>query len=142
MIQAATLVIQTGICSLQSVFKQIFPSVTYHTVNTKRRLLQMPLVSIQVRCLSATKQAEVVLTELINGIDYLKVLHFLNAFAFQSNTSEPSLSKAELHQLLILAQSDRERELVKYTAFRTSGLSKSGARNRFGFENNYVLPNY
>lgn len=58
MIKAANLVLDSGICSLQSVFKEIFPNVTYHTGNAKRRLLQMPLVTVQVQDLS-TNRAEV-----------------------------------------------------------------------------------
>ena len=78
MIQAATSVLDAGICSLQQVFKSCFPSVTYHTVNAKRRLLQMPLVAIQIE---SEKCTEVVLTELVEGIDYLKLVHFLNGYA-------------------------------------------------------------
>ena len=37
--------------------------------------------------------------------------------------------------MLTLAQSDRERELVKYTAFKTSGLTASAAGHRYGFDN-------
>ena len=36
---------------------------------------------------------------------------------------------------MTLAQSDRERELVRYTAFKTSGLTASAARRRYGFDN-------
>ena len=49
-------------------------------------------------------------------------------------SSVPSLSKPELNKLLGLAQNDRERELVKYTAFRASGLSKTSARKHYGFQ--------
>ena len=55
--------------------------------------------------------------------------------ATKKKTSTPSLTKVELNQLLVLAQSDREKELVRYTAFRASGLSLSSARRHFGFDN-------
>lgn len=57
-----------------------------------------------------------------------------NDFLVLVLTKRPSLSKPELNELLLLAQSDRERELVRYTAFRASGLSKSGARRQYGFQ--------
>ena len=69
----------------------------------------------------------------ISSVDYLKCGHFLNACASKKSTLTPSMSKAELKELLFhLAQSDKKRELVRYTA---SGLTKTGARKHFGFEN-------
>ena len=37
--------------------------------------------------------------------------------------------------LLRLAQSDRERECIKYAVCKTSGISATGARRLYGFEN-------
>ena len=132
MVKAARCVLTSGVCSLQSVFTKVFPSVTYHTLNAKRRLLQMPLVAIQVWNRN-TKKPEVQLIELVQGVNYLKVFHLLNGLCTKS--PQPSLSKSELNQLLLLAQSDRERELIKCTAFRASGLSTTAARKQFGFQN-------
>ena len=50
-------------------------------------------------------------------------------------TSSQTLSKSKLQNLLTLAQSDRERELVRYTAFKISGLTASAARRQYGFDN-------
>ena len=50
------------------------------------------------------------------------------------STPTPSLSKAELKELL-LAQSDKEQELVWFTAFRASGLTRTGAHKYYGFQN-------
>ncbi len=134
MIKAARLVMESSVCCLQSVFQKSFPSITYHTLNAKRRLLQMPLVAIQVWNAN-TKRPEVQLVELVEGVDYLKVLHLLNGLSTKQKTPEPSLSKTQLNQLLLMAQSDREKELVKCTAFRASGLSITAARNHYGFQN-------
>ena len=43
------------------------------------------------------------------------------------------MTKDHLGQLLALAQSDRERECIKYAVFKTSGLSASAARKFYGF---------
>ena len=131
MLKAAAIVLKAGICTLQS---ETFPRVTYHAGNAKRRLLQMPLVANKVKNLT-TQRSEIHVTELIKGVDYLKFSHFLNASATSRENSKPTFSKADLKQLLILAQSDRERELIKYTTLKASGLSKSTARKRFGFQN-------
>ena len=126
MIKAANLVIEAGVCSLHSVFTAAFPSVTYHMMNAKRKLLQMPLVAFQ-------GNKEVFLMELVEGVDYLKVVHFINA-CMVSNTGSKSMSKLELNKLLLLARTDREKELVKHATFRASGLTKSSARAHFGLE--------
>ena len=126
MIKVANLVIEAGVCSLHSVFKAAFPSVTYHTMNAKRKLLQMPLVAFQ-------GNKEVFLMELVEGVDYLKVVHFINA-CMVSNTGSKSMSKLELNKLLLLARTDREKGLVKHTTFRASGLTKSSARAHLGLE--------
>ena len=134
MIKAAEVIQEVGICTLSSVFKTVFPEVTYHTPYAKRRLLQMPVVAIRIQEPSSGR-AEIHIMELISGVDYLKLSHFLNACANKKSTPTPSMSKAELKELLHLAQSDKERELVRYTAFRASGLTKTGAQKHFGFQN-------
>lgn len=49
MIEAASLVLESGIVLLSHVFKSVFPDVTYHSVNAKRRLLQMPVVCLNIQ---------------------------------------------------------------------------------------------
>ncbi len=126
MIKAAEIILEVGICTLSSVFRTVFPDVTYHTPYAKRRLLQMPIVAIRIQEPSSGR-AEIHIMELISGVDYLKLGHFLNACAKKKSTPTPSMSKAELKELLHLAQSDKERELVRYTAFKASRLTKTGA---------------
>ena len=126
LIKAATLVLEAGVCSLHSVFKAAFPFVTYHTLNAKRKLLQMPLVAFQ-------GNKEIFLMELVEGVDYLKVVHFINAcIDHNNNTGSRLMSKLDLKRLLLLARTDRERELVKHATFCASGLTKSTARAHFG----------
>ena len=43
------------------------------------------------------------------------------------------MTKDHLGQLLSLAQTDRERECIKYAVFKTSGLSASAAWKFYGF---------
>ena len=48
MIQVAEMILREGIITLSSVFKAIFPNVTYHSHNAKSRLLAMPVVAIRL----------------------------------------------------------------------------------------------
>lgn len=63
MLQVAAEVIEQGIVSLSETFKRNFPNITYHSRNAKRRLLQMPLVSILIR-------GELFLIEKISSFNY------------------------------------------------------------------------
>lgn len=51
-------------------------------------------------------------------------------------TKEPSrgVEKSEVKALLGLAQSDREKEVIRYSVFKASGLTPTAARKQFGFE--------
>lgn len=71
--------------------------------------------------------------ELIPGVDYEKLVNIFESAT--STTSSQTISKSELQNLLTLAQSDREKELVRYTAFKASGLTASAARRQYGFDN-------
>lgn len=133
MIKAANIIIEKGICTLPYVFREVFPEVTYNTHNAKRRLLQLPVVALRIREASSRK-AEVNLMEVVRGVDYVKFQRVLGTQASREASSSPALTKNELRQLS-LAQSDRERELVCYTAFRASGLSATGARRHYGLDN-------
>ena len=44
------------------------------------------------------------------------------------------MEKSEVKALLGLAQSDHERELIRYSVFKSSGLTPTTARKQFGFE--------
>ena len=71
---AVNVTLEEGIVTLKHVFTTISPSITYHTINAKRRLLQMPLVAI---CLQYSK--ELYLMEKVDGLDYEKLVKFLNS---------------------------------------------------------------
>ena len=52
-----------------------------------------------------------------------------------TTTTEPSLSKEELQQVLLLAQNNRERSLIKHVAYKGSSLSQRAASQQFGISN-------
>ena len=58
----------------------------------------------------------------------------MNACASYQSTTIPKLSKCELKQLLSIAHSDQEREVIRYTAVKASRLSATAARKYYGFE--------
>ena len=59
----------------------------------------------------------------------------LTMCASKHTSPNSALIKDDLKQIPLLAQSDREREIVQYVAFRILGLSASGVRRHFGLDN-------
>lgn len=94
----------------------------------------MPLAAMCFGDPSSGK-SEVYVTELITGVDYVKLRHFITMYISNSKTPTLSITEDHLRQVLSLAQNDRERELIKYTAFRASGLTQTSATRCLGIHN-------
>ena len=75
------------------------------------------------------------LVEHVEGVDYCHFAQFLEAiFKSRTPSQHVGLDKKKVKALLGLACSDREKELIRYSIFKSSGLTASGARRCFGFE--------
>ena len=57
----------------------------------------------------------------------------LNVEGGVANAS-PSISKSELNAVMTLPQSDQERQLIRYSVFKASGMTYTGARKRFNIK--------
>ena len=126
MIQAAEMILREGIITLSSVFKAIFPNVTYHSHNAKSRLLAMPVVAMRL-------MGELYVMEKNDNLDYPALLAFLNTKLSQSK-AQRGFSKHELKQLLSIAQSEREKECIRYAVYKAPSITPSQARRQFGLE--------
>ena len=87
------------------------------------RFLQMPLVAVRMGTPSSGTSAWYVL-EHVEGVNLAHLLHLL----LSAKSLTKSIDRREIRAILSLAQSDRERELIRYTAFRASGLSATAAK--------------
>ena len=123
MVKAANL-IHFGFYPLSCVFRSCFPGVTYSSATAKCKLLKMPLAAITLGSPSSGT-SEVYLMEAVQGVDYLKLIEFLESK--MSKGMMPGLTKQQVKDLLCFAQSDRERETLRYTVCHASGLTSSGA---------------
>ena len=72
--------------------------------------------------------------EFVKDLDYEKVIGFLNR-EFAKSSERKMLSKADLNGILKLAQSDRERETIRYAVYKASGITPNQAQKHFGFDN-------
>lgn len=133
MINAAEMVLNDGVVSLSLLFKASFPNVTYHSVNAKRRLLQMPLVIFRVKK-SEKRQSELFVMEKAEGFNYQGLISFLNKSLSQKSRPQ-GITREEIKQLLKITQSDRERECIRYAVYKASGATPTEARRLYGFDN-------
>lgn len=105
----------------------MFPTVSYHSLNAKRRLLQMPSVCIRIH-------GDLFLMEKISGLDYTTFASFLEGRELKRHQG---ITKEGLRDLLILDKNDRERECIRYAVYKASGVTQTKARQQFGLENMY-----
>ena len=94
----------------------------------------MPTIAVQVSS-AASGHAEVKIMECHPGIVPRMIVLYLNSYSRRSSAARPSMSKGELKELLSFTQSQRECEIVAYTAFKASDLSATAARRHFGLQN-------
>ena len=116
---------------MAEVFRSAFHSVTYHSLNAKRCLLQMPLVAFRVRNAN-NGNSELFLMEKIDGVDYKT----LGCFLTQCTTKplKQTMTKEELKQLFKLTENERERELICYSIYKASGSTPTEIRRTLGFD--------
>lgn len=127
LINVALTVLNDGICSLSGVFKHNFPTVTYHSFNAKRRLLQMPIVIFPVCC-------QLYVMEKVEGLSYIHLSKFLTS-KLTINQAKQGMTKEDLKKLLLIASNDKERECIKYAVYKSSGITPTQARLKYGLGN-------
>ena len=119
----AEMVMNDCIVPVSKAFRIAFPQVTYHQKNAKRRLLQMPVIILRI-------QGTLFLMEKKDVFDYTGLAKYLN-IAEPHNVK--GITKEEVKRLMLLTQSDRERELVRYIVHKASGGTQKKTATRFGF---------
>ena len=88
MIQATNMVLKEGIVKLSTIFRAVFPNVSYCSSNAKSRLLRIPLVAIFIN-------KEQYVMEKIDGFNYMSLITFLESDAVKSSR-ELGMHKNEL----------------------------------------------
>ena len=137
MLNIAKSVATNGYCQLATGYRSAFPLQAYKPDIARQRLLQMPLACIRLGDLRKGTSCWY-LVEYVQGVDYVKFACFANALQTTRQSRSLTIDKAHVKALLGLARSDRERELIRYSVFKSSGLSATAARKTFGFESMHV----
>jgi hypothetical protein len=135
MIRVAKTVSGEGFLKLKTAFEMVSPNVTYTALHARRKLLQMPLVSIGV---GERKKGtySVFLVEKQSAVHYTIFQSLLNNWmSCQNKKCSNSLGKETVNDLLKLAESNGERERLKYAIVKAAGISHSQAKSVYGFDN-------
>ena len=123
-----------GIILMSKLFRTVFPCVTYNSVHSKRRLLQMPLAAVRLGSLQGT-QSEIYIMEKVSGFNYINFAKFLRSNLEIHSHKQSKMTKEDLQRLLLISQTDRERKCIRYAVFKASGITPSAARRLYGFDN-------
>ena len=133
LMKVANDILAEGFVKLSSAFRSAFPDVKYHIVNAKCKLLKMPVASLRIGDPNSGASC-VYLLELQDNVDYKQVLNLLNQYHSEKSSQDLPFSKTDLKAVLSLATSDKERELIRYTACRVSGLTATAAEKHYGIQ--------
>ena len=134
LLSIAAQILEDGFCMLSEGFKVAFPNQVYKSDIALQRLLQMPLAAIRIGTPNSGKAAWF-LIEYVESVNYVNFARFSESvFNLKKTTTAVGIDKDKIKALLGLATSDRERELIRFSVFKASGLTQTGARKQLGFE--------
>ena len=126
---------QEGYITLKRAFEMCSPGVTYTSYHAKRKLLQMPFTAVGIGS-KTTGTYCIYLVEKQMGTNYAVFQSLLNEVIEKTGGSRASfVTKEEMKNLLTLAESDAEKERIKYAVVKSAGISAEKAQKVFGFHN-------
>lgn len=109
-----------------------FPVQKYKSDIALQSLLKMPLAAIRVGTPESGRSVWF-LIDYVEGVNYVNVAHFAQTL-FNNQSPTIGLNEDSVKSLLGLARSDRERELIRYSVMKSSGITATRARRQFGFD--------
>lgn len=127
------LILEQGHLNLSSAFAMLTPTKRYTSEYARSLLLQMPLVSIRIGNPKKGHSFSI-LIEKFSGTDYSKIGSILNSLVNTIPLKETSLEKSMVKALLSIAQSDHERNCIRYAIYKASGMSQTAIQHKYGFE--------
>lgn len=134
-IKVAKHVKQEGYITLKSAFEMCSPGVSYTSSHAKRKLLQMPFAAVGIGSKNAGSY-RIYLVEKQMCTNYAVFQALLNEVVGKTVGSRVSfVTKEEMKSLLTLAESEAEKEHLKYAVVKSAGMSADKAQKMFGFHN-------
>ena len=132
MLNVASGILNQGFMTLKSAMTISSPHVRQYKASlARRKLLQMPLACIGVGNVSQGSYC-MYLVEKQSQVDYSIFQTLLEKAAIKPGAKELSISKEEMSNLLYLAETESQRELLKYAVVKAAGLSNTKAKHFYG----------
>ena len=136
LLKVGNAILEKGYCTLSEAFRLASPNVMYTAERARRKLLQMPLAAL---CIGDPQKGRSfsILMEMFPGVDYSRMGLLLNGLTLDQAacTHTSMLEKPVVKMLLGIAQSDRERTCMRYAIYKSSGMTPTGVRHKYGFSN-------
>lgn len=135
LIRVAQHIKEKGFILLKQAFEMCSPGVSYTSSHARRKLLHIPLAAIGLGCKSAGTYC-LYLVEKQASVNHAVLQTLLNK-VMQSNRKKKGtvVSRDEMRSLLNLAESESEKERLKYMVVRSAGMSADKAQKIYGFHN-------
>ena len=96
----------------------------------KGNLIQMPIVLFPV-C------GQLYIMEKVQGLSYSHLSKFLTS-RLTIKKAKKGMTKDDLKKLLLITSSEKERECIKYAVYKSSGVTPTRARLRYGLDDMHV----
>lgn len=119
--------------TLADAFKLCSPNVKYKSFHARRKLLQMPLAVVGVGSLEQGTFCLYLLKKQQPANLYV-IQSLMNETTKQKETQQ-GINKEDVKKLLNLAESESERERLKYAVVKSAGISNTKAKSIYGFQN-------
>lgn len=130
------IITEEGYCLLRKAFNIVCPGIIYSPDKARRKLLQIPVVAIRIGDVNKGNSFTI-LTESMHGVNYVRIGALINGLIETTAYAQahPMLEKNCVKMLLEMAQTDRERECMRYAIYKSSAMSATQCRRNYGFEN-------
>lgn len=132
MAEIGSKIVKDGFILLKEAFTFVSPGSTYTSLHARRKLLRMPLAAVGVGKIKAGTFRYFLVEK--GSVRYEMFQCFANKLLENcKDTENGSLSKTDFKKLLQLAESDSEKERLKFVAIKAGGLSSTRSERVHGF---------
>ena len=133
MLKVAQKIIEDGYMKLKVAFEIVSPNVTYTALHARRKLLQMFLATLGISERSKGNYC-VFLAEKNSSVHYNIFKSLLKNLVTCKQKEKPVLSRETVNKLLKLAESESEKQRLKFAIVGAAGLSSNKAKSIYGFD--------
>jgi len=122
-------------CELPSMYRTVFPNMLYKSSNAIRRLMQLPVVILNLE-LNGRGSQRLYTTEIQGSTNYYAFSNLCQSMLSKANAKRKEIKgidKETLNLLCQLATTESDRCLIKFSVCKSQNLSSKKAKEEYGF---------